>query len=224
MDATIPDAGDRQEALDGQHADDRQDAGDRRSRLPAEERRQHLLSVARRMVAESGIDAVTMESVATAAGVSKTLGYAYFPNRTELLLAVFQSEVSDLRARADAGYAAASDFEGKLRVGVGVWFDLVDRGGVAGLLLQTRQLRGRLGHMRQQYVRRLESEWGALAAAEFGLPPSRAENMAAALLAGLGGVLDRWVATGAPRQEVEEDFVAMVMAAVRGMASASADR
>src|SRR5205823_7973892 len=75
----------------------------RPARLPAEERREHFLDVTAELIINDGIDAVTMEGVAAAAGVSKGLGYAYFANRNELLLALLERELQKLDRRALAG-------------------------------------------------------------------------------------------------------------------------
>jgi len=54
------------------------EATPRPARLPRNERREQLLDVAAGLILEKGTEAVTMEGVAAAAGVSKGLGYAYF--------------------------------------------------------------------------------------------------------------------------------------------------
>lgn len=64
-------------------------------RLSPEERRQHLLAVARMIVEERGVGALSMESVAAEAGVSRSLVYAYFANRTGLVHELWD-EVSGL--------------------------------------------------------------------------------------------------------------------------------
>ena len=191
----------------------------RPARLSAEERRSQLIDVARRMILEEGVEAVTMESVAMAAGVSKTLGYAYFENRTGLLMALLGREVDELTRRAESEMAAARSFEERVRAGVRAWFDLIDRGGVAGILLHSRQLHGALGDMRRDYMSGMQRLWGGMAAREYGLPADRASVAASILLAGLGGALERWTVTGEPRALLEETYVEVVMAAVEGMAA-----
>jgi AcrR family transcriptional regulator len=69
------------------------DAPDDRSDKPSlrERRRQetadHLVDAVLDLMAESGIDALTMEAVADRAGVSLRTVYRYFPDRTSLLVA-----------------------------------------------------------------------------------------------------------------------------------------
>ena len=60
-----------------------------RKRLAPEERQSSILDHAAEIVAAEGLAAVTMDRVAKAAGVSKSLVYVYFPSTTELLQNLF---------------------------------------------------------------------------------------------------------------------------------------
>lgn len=62
-------------------------------RLTPDDRRRHLLGVARAVVEAEGVAALTLERVATDAGVSRALIYTYFENRPGLIRALW-SEVS----------------------------------------------------------------------------------------------------------------------------------
>lgn len=189
-----------------------------RSRLPAPVRRDQLLDVARAMIVAEGTEALTMESVAAAAGVSKTLGYAYFENRTELLLALFDREVGRLYERAAAEMEGCPGLEGKFRAAVRVWFDVVaSEGGVASVLLQSSQFRGRLGERRNRTIRQIEGLYGHMVAKQYGVPEERAVVAVAALLAGLGGVVERWRATGEPRELVEGTYLQVVRTTLEGL-------
>lgn len=78
-----------------------------RTRLAPEVRQSSLLDHAAEIVAADGVAAVNMDRVAKAAGVSKSLVYVYFKSTTELLQALLQRELKQLRARqADAAYGA----------------------------------------------------------------------------------------------------------------------
>ena len=78
-----------------------------RRRLSAADRRTHLLDVAVVLLGESGPEAVTMEGVAARAGVSKALGYRYFDNADELLLAVHDREMAELGTRVRSALRGA---------------------------------------------------------------------------------------------------------------------
>jgi AcrR family transcriptional regulator len=191
--------------------------------LSAEERRAHFLRVTAELITEKGVDAVTMESVAAAAGVSKGLGYAYFTDRNDLLLEVLEQELDAFNARVVAAVRDADDdFEARIRAGVHAWFDgLVDRGALLSTLLQASQGRQPLRDRRNATYRQLESYWGHLAAAEFGVPEKKAVAAAAILIAGMQGLLDRWLQARDERAELENTYVEFAIAGLRGLSVSS---
>lgn len=190
------------------------------TRLSGEERRAHFVRVAAELITEKGVDAVTMESVAAAAGVSKGLGYAYFTNRNDLLLAVLEGELDAFNAAvASAVRAADESFEGRVRAAVHAWFDaLVDRGALLSTLLQASQVRQPLRERRNATYRRIEEYWGRLAATEFDVPEHKAIAAAAILIAGMQGLLDRWVLARDNRDELEDTFVEFAIGGLRSLA------
>ncbi len=191
----------------------------RPSRLSAKDRREHFLDVTAQLVLERGAEAVTMESVAAAAGVSKGLGYAYFSNRNELLLSLLNRELGELQQRSNDGVRAASDFEGRLRASIAAWFDVMsERGALIGTLMQAHSIQGPLAERRKRYNREVQEFYGRLAEKEFGIPRSKAVAAAGILLAGMNGMVDRWRA-GDPRGLLEETYIDVVMGALRDMSS-----
>ena len=86
----------------------------KRTRLAAADRREQLLDVAAAIALDSGLLALSMESVAQRAGVSKGLGYAYFENADALALALYDREVGELYRRVEAAVSAAGDFEARI--------------------------------------------------------------------------------------------------------------
>ena len=70
-----------------------------RKRLAPEERQSSILDHAADIVAAEGVSAVTMDRVAKAAGVSKSLVYVYFQSTTELLQKLLQRELKRLRLK-----------------------------------------------------------------------------------------------------------------------------
>jgi AcrR family transcriptional regulator len=192
----------------------------RAARLPGEERREHFLEVAADLITQQGIDSVTMESVASAAGVSKGLGYAYFTNRNDLVLAVLERELEAFNARvADAVQAAGDGFENRVRAAVHEWFDaLTDRGALMGTLLQASQSREPLRERRNVTYRALEAYWGALASEEFGVPEKKAVAAASIMIAGMQGILDRWVQARDSRKLLEDTFVEFALGGLKALA------
>ena len=191
----------------------------RPARLPGEERRQPFLQVAADLITDKGVDAVTMESVAAAAGVSKGLGYAYFTNRDDLVLAVLELELAAFDTRiAEAVRNAGDNFEVRVRAAVHEWFDaLTERGALLSTLLQASQNRRPLRERRNDTYRRLEEYWGRLAAAEFGVPEPKAVAAAAVLIAGMQGLLDRWVSGKDKRRMLEDTYVEFAIAGLRAL-------
>lgn len=204
--------------------DGRSGAAPRAARLSGKERREHFLDVAADLVIEKGVESVTMEAVAAAAGVSKGLGYAYFPNRNELLLSLLNRELGELQRRSTEEIRAASDFEGRIRAGLRAWFDVMsEKGALIGTLLQSQAIQGPLAERRKAYNQEMHDFYGRLANKEFGIPKPKAVAAAAILLAGMSGIIERW-RNGDSRRLLEETYVDVVLGALRGMgASAASD-
>ncbi|HUP84599.1 MAG TPA: helix-turn-helix domain-containing protein [Acidimicrobiales bacterium] len=197
--------------------------GPRAARLSANERREHFLDVTAELVISRGVESVTMEAVAAAAGVSKGLGYAYFSNRNELLLSLLNRELGELQRRSTEEIRAASDFEGRIRAGVHAWFDVMaEKGALIGTLLQTQAIAGPLAERRKSYNQELQDFYGRLAEKEFGIPRRKSVATAAILLAGMSGIIERW-RNGDSRRLLEETYVDVVLGSLRSMASPDRD-
>lgn len=90
-------------------------AGGGRGRLGREERREALLDAAAELAAGGEPEAITMDAVAETAGVSRPLVYRHFPNREELIAAVYQRETADLHDQLAADVAAADRLDSMFR-------------------------------------------------------------------------------------------------------------
>ena len=190
----------------------------RPARLPRSERREHLLDVAAALILETGIEAVTMEGVAAAAGVSKGLGYAYFANSSTLLRALLHREVRKLQERILAAMATETTFEGKLRATIHAWFDHAEeRGVLMGRLLQATRNDGPHVEARNAYNRSPEDFWANLAARALGVPPAHGRIATAILLSGLEGVVQRWTQCGDTRDELEDVFIRVAMGGLQNL-------
>ncbi len=100
-----------------------------RMRLNRAEREATLLDAAAKIVADEGVDSLTMEAVAAQAGVNKALPYRFFANRDGVLVALWERETSAFDARIQDALVGADSLEAKLRGILGVWLDLVESGG-----------------------------------------------------------------------------------------------
>jgi AcrR family transcriptional regulator len=194
----------------------------KRTRLPAADRREQLLDVAAAILLDSGFLALTMESVAQRAGVSKGLGYAYFENADALALALYDREVDELYRRVEAAVsAAAPDFEARIRAGVRTYLDVVaDRGALIGALevrMQGRWLR-RSGRWR---VGQFLGFWANEIARELGVPPEIASALAAAKTSAVDALSRTARRRKLPRARIEELCVQFALAGLRAAGSAS---
>lgn len=72
-----------------------------------EERRQYVVAVASRLIAEAGLDAVTIRDVAVAAECSTAIVSHYFHNKRELLLVTYNTSIDRATERCEAALTAA---------------------------------------------------------------------------------------------------------------------
>ena len=70
-----------------------------------EERRRQVVAVASRLIAEAGLDAVTVRDVAEAAECSTAIVSHYFHNKRELLFLTYNSSIEGATARCEAALA-----------------------------------------------------------------------------------------------------------------------
>lgn len=106
-------------------------------RLAPDDRRRHLLAVARSIVESDGAAALTMETVARNAGVSRALLYTYFDNRSGLLRALWDEVATlwDVEPMPPVEQLIANStprqvFEERLVANTRWYFDQIERGGL----------------------------------------------------------------------------------------------
>jgi AcrR family transcriptional regulator len=196
-----------------------QEARRQPTRLPREQRRSQLLDVAGDLIAERGLPAVTMEAVAARAGVSKGLGYAYFDNAADLLVALFDREMAALDARVTEALVGAATFEEKLRAMLLAWFDVIADRGALMAALYVPDAAGKLATRRRSRSRDVQRFLAQLAVEDLHLDEARSETAAAILLAGTNGALEQWIARRASRYELVDVFVTMAVGAIGALAA-----
>jgi AcrR family transcriptional regulator len=194
--------------------------GPERRRLSAGDRRTHLLDVAIGLLDEGGPEAVTMEGVAARAGVSKALGYRYFDNADELLLALYDREIADLRSRVNAALVGVTGFEEQVRASLTAWFDtLAERGTVIGTIMQAGPVSGPVKDRSRAIHASVSEFYGTLAADAYGLSPTTATVASSILLSGLEGLIDCWVKRRIPRRELIDIYTTMCVASLEALAA-----
>ncbi|MFC9999422.1 TetR/AcrR family transcriptional regulator [Nocardia sp. NPDC127526] len=92
-----------------------------RRRLAPEDRRRLLIDAGERLFATHDYQAVLMEDVATAAGVSRALLYRHFPSKRDLFVAVYQRAAEQLLV--DTTFDTALPLAEQLAAGLDVHFD-----------------------------------------------------------------------------------------------------
>ena len=178
-----------------------------------------MLDSAAELLADGQVEALTMEGIASRAGVSKALCYRYFDNADELLVAVAEREMVEVAQRVRSAMESTATFEASVRASLAAWFDvLVERGPVILALLSTPRLAGDLGERRRELRSVVADFYGRRAAGAFGLPPQVAGAAAVILLAGMEGVIDCWVERGIPRRELVDTYTTICLAAFQALA------
>lgn len=90
------------------------------------ERREQLLSIARRLFAERGYEAASIDDVAAAAGVTKPIVYRHFAGKRDLYLAVLEEHLGELIRKLWVALSTSPDPRERLRQGLEAYFAFVD--------------------------------------------------------------------------------------------------
>jgi AcrR family transcriptional regulator len=156
------------------------------TRLPGDERREHLLHIGVELIGRRGTDDVSIDEIARAAGVSKGLLYHYFPTKDDFLLAVLaksQAEMDRGLAR-DRSLSPAEQFDRDLDA----FLRFVDEHAAGYLAVASaRGRKPRVQQLLERRRRRRIDELVTLAAALRGMP--RDEVRTPLLEAGIEGWL-----------------------------------
>lgn len=98
----------------------------RGSRLPREERRDQLLSIASETFVDRGYHAAGMDEIADRAGVSKPVLYQHFSSKLDLYLAVLQQHGDILVSGVRQALRTTTDNRRRLRSAVQAFFDFIE--------------------------------------------------------------------------------------------------
>ena len=187
------------------------------------DRRDALLDVAAALVASGDIDAVTMEAVAERAGVSRPLVYKHFPNRGELLEALYARESAALHAELSAEVAEAETLEDMFRALV--------RGSISaqasrGATFAALRAVGRSDARRKEQRARDRSTLGAFArqaVRQFELTETQARAAVSIMLGAIDSVLNafRVRPTRDHAALLENTYVTLAVAGLRALEGGS---
>ena len=178
-------------------------------------RRERLLDVAAQIVAAGHADAVTMDTVASRAGVSRALVYKHFANRQELLAALYERESSLLHRQLSAAVQESDCLAGMLRALVeGALAAQAARSATfVALAAEGGRPAGQRERQRRRDARTLRY-FTDRAAAELAIDRELAEPAMRMALGGIASVLEAW--RRRPTEENARSLSAMYVAMVIG--------
>jgi AcrR family transcriptional regulator len=122
------------------------------------ERRAQLLDVARRVFGNSGFHAVSMETVAKEAGVTKPILYDHFPSKKHLYLALIDADLAVLHDEVRGALESPTGNRERIRASFQAYFDFVDEHAEGFRLLMQEtvgaedEFRNRVSEVRDQIL------------------------------------------------------------------------
>lgn len=129
-------------------------------RMPAEERRRQLQSVAIKVFAERGYRGASMAEVAERAGVTKPVIYRHFSSKKDLYLKIIEDSAEHLSLRVWGGVEGGRDPFDAARRGFVAYFEFLSRYAETFHLLQAEviedvEIREKLESLRNRYIERI---------------------------------------------------------------------
>ncbi len=103
----------------------------RARRTPPAQRRHLLLDAAEQLLADGGFDALRMEALAQAGGVTRPVVYDQFTDRDGLVVALLERHAERVRAHVAAAVVHAESFEDELRQSTYAYLEAARRHGSA---------------------------------------------------------------------------------------------
>jgi AcrR family transcriptional regulator len=186
-------------------------------RLPRARRREDLLDAAVELIISDGVEAVSMESVADRAGVSRPLVYKHFANRTDMLVDLYRREARLMQTDLTAAVRAEATLEGMYRALVRAALEASSRR--RDLFTALRSAGAWNRELRREHRARDRQTiqfFADLACKEFGVPAAEAEAITMMLLTAMESVLGQWQARRTPANAVllEETYIDVVIGAL----------
>lgn len=183
------------------------------ARLARADRREDLLDSALDLVASGDVESVSVESVADGAGVSRSLVYKHFANRTEILSALYERESARLHEALAADVIAARSLEDKYRALChGSLAAAKARGQIFDGLRSAAGMNRALRKVQRDRDRDTAAAYVRLTEREIGVPREVAEPVTALLLGAIAPMLNLWHSrpTEQYAAELESAFMCLV--------------
>lgn len=183
--------------------------------MPAAERREQILTVARRLFGEQGYEELSIDEVAAAVGVSKPIIYRHFDGKRDLYHAVLEQHLAELIRRLWVAMSSAPDPRARLRAGLEAYFAFADeredgfRMLVEASALNDPTMRAKLGGLWDTLAEGVARTVGDLLRAA-GLDVAGAPIYARALIGMAQSVADWWLQTRrSTREEIIDYLIAL---------------
>ena len=183
-------------------------------RLARADRREDLLDAALDLVASGDVDGVSVDTVAERAGVSRSLVYKHFGNRTEILTGLYERESARLHRQLAAEVTAARSLEEKYRALChGSLTAAKQRGQIFDGLRSAAGRNKQIRKVQRDRDRQTAAAYVRMTEHDIGVPPAVAEPVTALLLGAIAPMLNLWHArpTEAYAAELEEAFMCVVV-------------
>lgn len=185
-------------------------------------RRELLLDAAVQILAGGHADEVTIETVATRAGVSRALVYKHFAHRQELLGALYERESSLLHRQLSAAVQECDRLEEMLRALVeGALAAQATRSATfVALAVEGARPAGQRARQRRRDGRTL-GYFTDQAVTELSIDRDLAEPAMRMALVGIASLLETWRVRATPEhaRSLSKMYVSMVMGGLRALAS-----
>ncbi|WP_439134418.1 TetR/AcrR family transcriptional regulator [Pseudomaricurvus sp.] len=188
-------------------------------RMSADERRNDLIDLALEILREEGAEKVSIGTIASRAGVTRTLVYKHFTNREDLVNATYSREADKLHNTISLQVNQATGFEDRLRAFVGAVIGAVDTHGwmFGPQEVHTQEEGFKVEQSRRD--RRTVKAFAELASDEFGLSRREATSAMGILLSGITSlrIQAHVLNTHSDRQFLADLYMDLTLSALSGL-------
>ncbi|WP_370617694.1 TetR/AcrR family transcriptional regulator [Mumia sp. Pv 4-285] len=173
---------------------------------------ERIVAAAGQLIREQGFDAVSMESIGAAVGITAASVYNHFPSKSDVLLAVYARASEGLRLGLSQALSRAQDTDNALELVVRSYVSPALRpDGLSGLLFRET---ARLPESRQQSARRVQREYVDRWARLVELPLNEARIIVHAAIALVNSLVT--IPHLRARAGFEEEVVGLALDVLRG--------
>ena len=192
-------------------------------RLARAQRREDLLDATVRLILSDGIEAVSMETVADRAGVSRPLVYKHFASKHELLIGVYRREALTIYDEVAADVRAATNLPGMYRALVRASIRASsEHGALFAAFRSAGTWNQKLRDEQRARDRETDRVFAEQARNQYGIPLPEARSATVILLAAIDAVLAQWRTRRSPAEQLEETYMDIVMGGLRRLAARTA--